>query len=168
MQSTHLIYEGDRLFSLNNLNKLSQLYDLRIVMLENDNDILAIRHKERNDTQSDKFLKGRTTKMQRIKEYFKEKVELHSLKNLKDDELLEALQDSREEIIDFAETKLIELIRNGNASAIFFYLKTVGKDRGYIEKQEIDQNNRTVNIIEVPAIDALEPTIDDIKSENEH
>lgn len=86
----------------------------------------------------------------------------------KDEELLEALQDSREEIIDFAETKLIELIRNGNASAIFFYLKTVGKDRGYIEKQEIDQNNRTVNIIEVPAIDALEPTIDDIKSENEH
>ena len=46
----------------------------------------------------------------------------------------------------------------------FFILK----DRGYIEKQEIDQNNRTVNIIEVPAIDALEPTIDDIKSENEH
>tara|TARA_R100001163_G_C4925890_1_gene104025 strand:- start:58 stop:438 length:381 start_codon:yes stop_codon:yes gene_type:complete len=86
----------------------------------------------------------------------------------KDEELLTALQDSREEIIDFAETKLIELIRNGNASAIFFYLKTVGKERGYIEKQEVDQTNRTVNIIEVPAIDALEPTINDIKSDTEH
>ena len=84
----------------------------------------------------------------------------------KDEEIIIALKDSREEIIDFAETKLIELIRDGNANAIFFYLKTVGRDRGYVEKQEKDQTNKVVNIIEVPAIDAFEPTIDDIKEEH--
>lgn len=88
MRSTNIIFEGDRLFSLNNLNKLRQLYDLRIVMLENDNDILANRHKERNDTQSEKFLKGRVTKMKKIKEYFNNKIEVHSLKNLQDSEEL--------------------------------------------------------------------------------
>ena len=86
----------------------------------------------------------------------------------KDEDLLAALQDSREEIIDFAETKLIELIRDGNASAIFFYLRTVGKDRGYIEKQEIEQTSKIINIIEVPQIDALEPTINEIREKSEH
>ena len=86
----------------------------------------------------------------------------------KDEEIFEALQEAREEIIDFAETKLIQLIGDGNANAIFFYLKTVGKNRGYIEKQEIEQTSKTINIIEVPQIDALEPTIDEIREESEH
>jgi hypothetical protein len=85
----------------------------------------------------------------------------------RDEEIITALKNAREEIIDFAETKLVELIRDGNANAIFFYLKTVGRDRGYVEKQEIDQTNKVVNIIEVPAIDSLEPTIDEIREKNE-
>jgi|TARA_R110000744_G_scaffold22853_1_gene58242 hypothetical protein len=86
----------------------------------------------------------------------------------KDEEIFEALQEAREEIIDFAETKLIQLIGDGNANAIFFYLKTVGKGRGYIEKQEIEQTSKTINIIEVPQIDASEPTIDEIREKPEH
>jgi len=35
---------------------------------------------------------------------------------------------------DFAESKLMESIHNGNLTAIIFYLKTQHKDRGYIEK----------------------------------
>ena len=39
--------------------------------------------------------------------------------------------------VDFAETKLHEQIQNGNTTATIFYLKTRGKQRGYVERQEI-------------------------------
>ncbi|NOR84757.1 hypothetical protein GQ473_01435 [archaeon] len=38
--------------------------------------------------------------------------------------------------LDFYESKLNELIKEGNPTAIIFALKTQGKSRGYIEKQE--------------------------------
>ena len=40
--------------------------------------------------------------------------------------------------IDFAESQLHKQIRDGNTSATIFYLKTKGKSRGYIERQEIE------------------------------
>ena len=84
-----------------------------------------------------------------------------------DIELQEALEDAREEVLDLGESKLIELVQEGNAQAVFFMLKTIGKNRGYIEKQEVEQLNRTINIIEIPKIDAIEPTIDEIREESE-
>lgn len=39
--------------------------------------------------------------------------------------------------LDFAESKLHELIANGNAPATIFYLKTKGRNRGYVERHEI-------------------------------
>ena len=39
--------------------------------------------------------------------------------------------------LDFAETQLHKQINEGNTSATIFYLKTKGKNRGYVERTEI-------------------------------
>lgn len=75
-----------------------------------------------------------------------------------------AVDDINEMAIDFAEEKMYDLIdgaqyealdKDGqihslkdkpNATAIIFLLKTKGKHRGYIEKQEIDMNVQPVVI----------------------
>ena len=41
---------------------------------------------------------------------------------------------SKESLIDFAETQLIKNIKNGNTACLIFFLKTQGKSRGYVEK----------------------------------
>lgn len=50
----------------------------------------------------------------------------------------EALEDAREATLDLAEGKLWEAVNDGNVDAIKFLLKTIGKGRGYIERQEHD------------------------------
>jgi hypothetical protein len=47
---------------------------------------------------------------------------------------VEALQDVA---LDFAESKLFKNIEKAKEASVFFYLKTKGKKRGYIERQEI-------------------------------
>ena len=54
-------------------------------------------------------------------------------KNFKED--VHHIQDS---LLDLAESKLLENIENNENTAIIFYLKTKGKKRGYIEKQEVE------------------------------
>ena len=53
--------------------------------------------------------------------------------------------------IDFAESQLHKQIKEGNSTATIFFLKTKGKHRGYIERQEIQttsDNLFNVRIIE--------------------
>lgn len=50
----------------------------------------------------------------------------------------EALADAREAQVDFAEGVLQGLIAEGNVAAVIFYLKTQGKQRGYVERTEVD------------------------------
>lgn len=52
-------------------------------------------------------------------------------------DLGEILEDAREELVDIAESKLRQQVMNGNMTAIIFTLKTQGKQRGYVERQEI-------------------------------
>ncbi len=60
--------------------------------------------------------------------------------------LAEVTQEARENALDVAEDKLMKLVRAENLTAIIFYLKTQGKQRGYIERAEHDLNpgNRPV------------------------
>jgi len=56
---------------------------------------------------------------------------------LKEDEYKTAVEELSEVAIDFAESHLHKLIRDGNPAATIFFLKTKGKGRGYVERQEI-------------------------------
>jgi hypothetical protein len=50
--------------------------------------------------------------------------------------------------LDFAESALMKQIQDGNTAAILFFLKTQGKRRGYIERNEIDLGeSRTIKVI---------------------
>ena len=55
-----------------------------------------------------------------------------------DKEYRKAVNDLKTVALDFAESKLHSSIADGNVTAIIFYLKTQGKARGYVERQEIE------------------------------
>lgn len=48
----------------------------------------------------------------------------------------------QERFLDFLESKLVEQINGGNTTSIIFALKTKGKNRGYVERQEIVHDGR--------------------------
>jgi len=52
----------------------------------------------------------------------------------------EAVNDIQESAIDFAESSLHQQIKEKVPSSTIFYLKTKGKNRGYVEKQQIEIN----------------------------
>ena len=49
----------------------------------------------------------------------------------------QAVEEAKERMIDFAESKLYQNIKDGDNTAIIFYLKTQAKHRGFIERQEL-------------------------------
>jgi ACT domain-containing protein len=53
-----------------------------------------------------------------------------------DADFKEKVDDISNLVLDFAESKLHKAIETGNITAIIFYLKTKGKDRGYVERVE--------------------------------
>ena len=58
---------------------------------------------------------------------------------LKEDAAYKAACDNLPEVVlDFAEHHLHKLISQGNPAATIFLLKTKGKGRGYVERQEIE------------------------------
>jgi len=60
---------------------------------------------------------------------------------LKDDpEYAESVEMINDMAIDFAESSLHEQIKDKVPTSTIFYLKTKGKKRGYVEKQEVESN----------------------------
>tara|TARA_B100000902_G_C26782407_1_gene655711 strand:+ start:272 stop:610 length:339 start_codon:yes stop_codon:yes gene_type:complete len=57
---------------------------------------------------------------------------------MKDDDFAGKVDEVKEGLLDFAEHQLLSNIKSGRTAEILFYLKTKGKKRGYIERQEVD------------------------------
>lgn len=55
----------------------------------------------------------------------------------KSKELQAARDEARAETLDLCESVLIECIKAKNLGAVVFYLKTQGRDRGYVERSEV-------------------------------
>lgn len=51
--------------------------------------------------------------------------------------LQRVVEECQQGVLDLAEGKILEKIRDGDIAAIIFFLKTKGKNRGYTERQEI-------------------------------
>lgn len=81
---------------------------------------------------------------------------------VKDDEDFAAkVQDMENITLDFAESQLHKQIKDGSTSATIFYLKTKGKQRGYVERQEIDHSgNLNIPLIKWVGEDEDETTRD--------
>jgi len=63
-----------------------------------------------------------------------------------DEEYSESVKSIEDIALDFAESQLHKQIKDGEVSSTIFFLKTKGKRRGYIERQEIDSNIAPVQI----------------------
>lgn len=59
-----------------------------------------------------------------------------------DPELEAIARDQRGKMLDKAESKLMEAVDNGEQWAIQLMLKTLGRDRGYVERQEVHSVNQ--------------------------
>jgi hypothetical protein len=62
------------------------------------------------------------------------------------------VEDIQEGVIDLVETALMKEIQNGNTACIIFFLKTKGKDRGYVERSEIDHRGKDGGAIQFDSI----------------
>jgi hypothetical protein len=49
----------------------------------------------------------------------------------------QAIEDARYQILDVAEDRLFKAVESGEPWAIPFMLRTIGKSRGYVERQEV-------------------------------
>ena len=77
-----------------------------------------------------------------------------------DNEFNKEIQDiePKEEFLDFLESKFVERINKGDTTSIIFGLKTKGKNRGYVERQEITGADGMPNKIEIEILNKFEDT----------
>jgi len=79
---------------------------------------------------------------------------------IEDDNYKEWVEEVPEICLDFAENALFKQIKEGGVPSTIFYLKTKGKLRGYIEKQEIE------HVGDIPVVfNLIEKSVEEIKNE---
>ncbi len=78
---------------------------------------------------------------------------------LKDDpDFAEKVNDIQEIALDFVESKLFENIKDGKTAEMIFYLKSKGKKRGYVERQEITGADGMPTDFKIEIIDKIKDT----------
>ena len=80
-----------------------------------------------------------------------------------DENFNQAISDARETVIDSVENALMTNIKNGNITAIIFFLKTRGKRRGYSEKPIYDDKESEPVILVLPNNSRHPPTTKKLK-----
>ena len=94
---------------------------------------------------------------------------------LKDDEdFAKKVQEIENVTLDFVESQLHKQIKENSTAATIFFLKTKGKKRGYIERQEIDHTTQGEAIgssidlskLSTEVLIALEKAADENKDES--
>ena len=73
-----------------------------------------------------------------------------------DEEFKTKVEDISNITLDFAESQLHKQIMDGNTTATIFYLKTKGKNRGYVERSEVQQET-TYKSLDINIIDTGVP-----------
>ncbi len=71
----------------------------------------------------------------------------------KNEALKEIVEDARQSMVDNAESALNRAVINGEAWAVCFTLKTQGRKRGYVERQELEHTGAGGGAIEIVARD---------------
>ena len=80
---------------------------------------------------------------------------LYNTLNDKYPELWDVITEARESLIDDAESELQKQMLKGNTTALIFFLKTQGKSRGYVERQEVEHGGG----VDITIVDWDEPDI---------
>jgi hypothetical protein len=67
-----------------------------------------------------------------------------------EDEMRPFLENLRETVLDFVESKFMEHLNAGNLTSLIFYLKCKGGARGWKEKSEVDGNVKgTLGVVQI-------------------
>jgi len=70
-----------------------------------------------------------------------------------DEEFATAVKDIENITMDFVESQLHKQIQAGNTTATIFFLKTKAKNRGYVERRELETRDMTLEPITFTIID---------------
>lgn len=78
----------------------------------------------------------------------------------KDPEFRQQIENTEpgELFLDYAEKALVDKIASGDTTSIIFSLKTRGKKRGYIERQEIEHSGELKGVVALPPKEDMNDT----------
>jgi hypothetical protein len=80
-----------------------------------------------------------------------------------DTTFVDQINEVQQIVLDFAEDKLFEHIGNDNVPSLIFFLKCRGKERGYVERQEITGKDGQ----ELPAIQVIQTSAEPLSTEED-